>query len=48
MNERKTEDMVERRLREHGYYADDSGITVEKQHSDTARINKLLENASNT
>jgi len=46
MNERKTEDMVERRLREHGYYADDSGITVEKQHSDTARINKLLENAS--
>lgn len=46
MNERKTEDMVERRLREHGYYAAHSGITVEKQHSDTARVNKLLENAS--
>jgi type I restriction-modification system DNA methylase subunit len=44
--ERKTEDTVERRLREHGYYAPDSGITVEKQHSDSARINKLLEHAS--
>src|ERR1700728_2850575 len=38
--------MVERRLREFGYYAHDRGIVVEKQHSDTARINKLLEHAS--
>jgi len=46
VNERKTEDMVDRRLREHGYYDSDSGITVEKQQSDAARINKLLEHAS--
>ena len=46
MNERKTEDMVEHRLRNHGYYAPDSEIVVEKQHSDSARINKLLANAS--
>ncbi len=46
MNERKTEDMVERRLRKHGYYRLRSGITIEKQHSDTPRIQKLLENAS--
>lgn len=46
MNERKTEDMVERRLHRHGYYIPDCGITVEKQSSDTARINKLLEHAS--
>jgi type I restriction-modification system DNA methylase subunit len=46
LNERKTEDMVERRLRTLGYHAADSGITVEKQHSDTPRINKLLEHAS--
>src|ERR1700685_2426212 len=46
VNERKTEDMVEHRLRAHGYYAAGSGIIVEKQHSDTARISKLLENAS--
>jgi type I restriction enzyme M protein len=46
MNERKTEDIVERRLREHGYYQPDSGITVEKQQSDNPRIKKLLEHAS--
>ena len=46
MNERKTEDMVEHRLRNHGYYAPDSEIVVEKQQSDIARINKLLANAS--
>ena len=46
MNERKTEDMVEYRLHNHGYYASDSEIMVEKQHSDVARINKLLSNAS--
>jgi type I restriction enzyme M protein len=46
MNERKTEAMVERRLRRHEYYAPDGGITVEQQRSDTARVNKLLEYAS--
>jgi len=46
VNERKTEDMVDRRLRDLGYYAPANGITVEKQCSDTARINKLLEHAS--
>lgn len=46
MNERKTEDMVEHRLRNHGYYAPGSEIVVEKQQSDLTRINKLLANAS--
>ena len=46
MNERKTEAMVEERLREHGYYNPDSGIAVEKQQSDAPRINKLLKHAS--
>ena len=46
MNERKTEDMVEQRLHNHGYYTPDSEIVVEKQQSDSARINKLLSNAS--
>ena len=46
LNERKTEDMVELRLRALGYYAPDSAITVEKQQSDLPRINKLLEHAS--
>lgn len=46
MNERKTEDLVERRLRDRDYFAPDSGITVEKQRSDNGRVQKLLENAS--
>ncbi len=46
VNERKTEELVERRLRDYGYYAPNSGIFVEKQQSDVARINKLLEHAS--
>ena len=46
MNERKTEDMVEHRLRDYDYYTLDSGVIVEKQRSDVARINKLLANAS--
>lgn len=46
MNERKTEDMVEYRLRNHDYYAPGNKIVVEKQQSDSARINKLLANAS--
>ncbi|HEV7506489.1 MAG TPA: N-6 DNA methylase [Thermoanaerobaculia bacterium] len=46
MNERKTEDLVEARLRRCGYYLPNSGVVVEKQRSDTPRIQKLLENAS--
>jgi type I restriction-modification system DNA methylase subunit len=46
MNERKTEALVELRLRKHGYERNNSGITIEKQKSDTPRIQKLLENAS--
>lgn len=46
MNERKTEDMVEKHLRDNGYYDVDTDVVVEKQKSDTPRINKLLENAS--
>lgn len=43
-NERKTEDLVEKRLRAHNYY--DGAIHVEKQSSDSPRIRKLLEHAS--
>ncbi len=46
MNERKTEDMVERRLLKLGYYAPNNSITVEKQQSDSVKINKLLKHAS--
>src|ERR1051325_2829201 len=46
MNERKTEDFVERRLRKCGYYLLYSNLTVEKQQNDNTRIRKLLENAS--
>lgn len=46
MNERNTEDMVDRRLRRHGYYDLDSHLAVEKQKSEVTRIQKLLENAS--
>lgn len=45
-NERKTEDLIERRFRKHGYYQEGSGIVVEKQSSDSPRIRKLLEKAS--
>lgn len=45
-NERKTEDLVEARLREQGYYGADSGVVVEKQASDNARIRRLLKTAS--
>ncbi len=37
---------MELRLRTHGYYDPASGIRVEKQSSDTPRLQKLLENAS--
>jgi len=46
MNERKTEDIVEQRLRANEYYGKDSLVVVEKQKSDLPRIQKLLENAS--
>lgn len=46
MNERKTEDLVESRLRAKGYYSPRVGIIVEKQKSDSPRIQKLLEHAS--
>jgi len=46
MNERKTEDMVERRLRKHGYYLPGGDVNVEKQSSDAPRVQKLLEHAS--
>lgn len=46
MNERKTEDLIEKRLRSNGYFDLLSGIIVEKQSSDTPRIQKLLETAS--
>ena len=46
MNERKTEDLVERRLRRCGYYGSGGDIIVEKQSSDLPLINKLLKNAS--
>jgi type I restriction enzyme M protein len=46
LNERKTEDLVEARLRKYGYYLPNSALVVEKQKSDSPRIQKLLENAS--
>jgi type I restriction enzyme M protein len=46
VNERKTEDLVDSRLRAAEYYSPRSGITVEKQKSDSPRIQKLLEHAS--
>ena len=46
MNERKTEDLIESRLRQLGYFDSINEIHVEKQISDLPRINKLLVNAS--
>ena len=46
MNERKTEDLVEQRLREQGYYLPEGDIVVEKQRSDAPRLQKLLKTAS--
>ena len=46
LNERKTEDLVDGSLRKHGYYLRDSGIVVEKQKSDSPRLQRLLETAS--
>jgi len=46
VNERRTEDLVEKRLRAHGYHDPPTGVTVEKQHSDSQRIRRLLQSAS--
>ena len=45
MNERKTETLVRKLLKDNGYY-DDANITIEEQKSDSPKINKLLKNAS--
>jgi hypothetical protein len=45
-NERKTENIVRDELRRLGYYAPTSGIIVEEQKSDLARLQQLLEHAS--
>jgi type I restriction enzyme M protein len=45
-NERKTEELVEKRLRKFGYFNPKSDIVVEKQQSDLPMIQKLLRNAS--
>ena len=44
-NERKTEAIVRKRLKENGYYKDDN-VVIEEQSSDNPKIDKLLENAS--
>jgi type I restriction enzyme M protein len=46
LNERKTEDLVEKRLKRNQYYQKNERIVVEKQRSDNPRIDKLLRNAS--
>lgn len=46
MNERKTEDLVESRLRRHGYYDPNCNSVVEKQQSESPRIKRLLKSAS--
>jgi type I restriction enzyme M protein len=46
MNERKTEDIVEAQLRACGYFQASSQVVVEKQKSDSPRIQKFLEHAS--
>lgn len=45
-NEKKTEKLVDKRLRKHGYYDDAADIIVEEQLSDSTKIKKLLANAS--
>ena len=46
VNEKKTEALVEKRLRQLGYYRAHNEITVEKGSSDTPRVQKLLAHAS--
>lgn len=45
-NERVTENLVRDRLRTHGYYSPDNGITVEEQKSEIAKVKSLLSKAS--
>lgn len=45
-NERKTEDLVEERLRALGYYGDKDAVLVEKQQSEVEAIRKALAKAS--
>ncbi|MCC8363846.1 hypothetical protein LK996_12255 [Lysobacter sp. A6] len=46
LNERKTEDLVEKHLRKMGYFKAANQLIVEKQSSDSPRIQKLLATAS--
>ncbi len=46
MNERKTEGLIENRLKDLAYCDVGNGIVIEKQQSDSPRITKLLRNAS--
>ena len=46
MNERITEDLVDIRLRCHGYYDDGNPVVIEKQTSTVPKIAKLLRHAS--
>lgn len=46
LNERKTEQLVEARLEAAGYKKVDSGIIIERQSSDSTRIERLLRAAS--
>ena len=46
VNERKTEALVRSRLRRTGYL-DDSDVSVEEQKSESPRIDKMLQRASN-
>ncbi|MDR2173471.1 MAG: N-6 DNA methylase [Burkholderiales bacterium] len=45
-SERQTENLVRNKLREHGYYAPDNGISVEEQKSEIAKVKALLSKAS--
>ena len=45
MNERKTEKLTERMLKEKGYYDEDEFI-VEEQKSDNNNVDRLLQKAS--
>src|SRR5438067_738871 len=47
-NERMTEDMVDRLLREHGFYADPDTVVIEKQQSAIEAIRSALSKASKT
>ena len=48
MNERITEELVRSKLRDLGYYDEESGIYVEEQKSENPLVTKCLRNASKT